>query len=174
MRRLMIPFVLLTLLALPVMAGAQQNGPLASQNRDDAMRRLEMVRLYKLVELLELSQEESASLFPVLQKYDDQFRAVTVKKGQALREMRREVSQEKPDEAKLRKLVTDILAMEREVMKVRDAQYAELGKVLNAERMAKFMLFERRFNAEMIRMVDDVRGRRHGGSKGGAIRKVKQ
>jgi len=174
MRRLLTTLTLLTLLALPVPAAAQQDGPLATQQRADAVRRLEMVRLYKLVELLELSPEDSAKLFPVLQKFDDQFYAVTEKRSLALRDMRREVMLDKPDEAKLKKLVTDILTYEQDTMKIREQQYRELRTTLDSTRLAKFMLFEKRFNAEMIRLVEDVRGKRQGGAKNTNIRKVKQ
>ncbi|MDP8222847.1 MAG: hypothetical protein P9L99_05755 [Candidatus Lernaella stagnicola] len=161
MRRLLIVASLFALLILPALAAAQDENPLGDvHSRAEAMKRLEMVRLYKLVEVLELNSEESARLFPIIQKYDARFRTVIEKVEKTYVELHKELISEKPNEAKLKKHVQTIFAHEREIMDIRDEQYRELNKELGAERSAKFMLFEKKFQREMQRVMDDVRGKR--------------
>ncbi len=160
MRRLLIASLLVAFLALPAWALAAEGDLSHVQSRAEAMKRLEMVRLYKMVEVLELDSDESARLFPMVQKYDKQFRGVVEKIERAYIDLHEETKADQPDKKKLRNLVSTIFDLEREAMKVRDAQYRELRKELNDVRVAKFLLFEKHFQREMNRILDDVRGKR--------------
>jgi Spy/CpxP family protein refolding chaperone len=160
MRRLLLVTLVLAWLMAPLSAIAE-DGPIGHpKSRAEAMKRLEMVRLYKLVEVLELSSEESARLFPVVQKFDEQFRQIVEKTEKAYLELHKTVVAENPDPEKLEQLVNEILQNERAALKVRGAQYTELKKVLSPERCAKYLLFEKSFQREMHRILNDVRGKR--------------
>lgn len=162
MRRVLSVLVFLGLLAIPVsLAWTQdENQKPTNSRRDDAIHRLEMVRLYRLVELLDLNSDESARLFPVIQKYDLQFREIMEQKELAYAKLNELVKQTATADSDTNRTVDEILSLEQKAMKIRDSQYRELRKLLTADQTAKFLLFERRFQGELQRLLNDVRNQR--------------
>ena len=162
MRRLALILVALCLSVIPASAAwAQQDQKQDSPaRRDEAIHRLEMVRLYRLVELLDLNSDESARLFPVIQKYDQQFREIMEQKEQAYVKLNELVKQANPAESETNRTVDEILSLEQKAMKVRESEYRDLRRQLNAEQTAKFLLFEKRFQVELQRLLNDVREQR--------------
>lgn len=159
----LISLMLIVLFAGLVYAQEPPTNPEQPANRDDVIRRIGMLRLFKLTEILELSEEDAAHLFPVIQRYDRQFRTITEKKDRLMRELQTELRSENPGKKKLQKLVDEILALEREAMKLRNEQFKELKKILTAEQYAKYLLFDDQFRHDMNRMLDDIRRKRHRG-----------
>jgi Spy/CpxP family protein refolding chaperone len=133
--------------------------------RAEALQRIEMVRLYRLVEILDLDSDQAARMFPVFQQYDRQFRELIERKEQTYDALRRELGAAQPDARKLTAMSDQIVAFEQEAMRIRDAQYNELKKMLSPAQCAKYLLFEKRFNKEINRILEDVRGKRKGSSK---------
>jgi Spy/CpxP family protein refolding chaperone len=164
MRRFGLILALLCLLVIPASFAwtqdqSQQSQP-ANSRRDDAIHRLEMVRLYRLVELLELNSEESARLFPVIQKYDQQFREIMEQKEQAYAKLNELVKQTSAADSDINRTVDEVLNLEQKAMKIRESEYRELRKQLTADQTAKFLLFEKRFQVELQRLLNDVRNQR--------------
>jgi len=127
------------------------------ESRDQAIQRLEMVRLYRLVELLELDQQAAARLFPIFQKYDQEFRQLGETREKTMADIRQELRKPQPDAELLRRLTDECVALEQQAIEVRAQQYQELRRNLTAEQTAKYLLFEKKFQDEINRLLDDVR-----------------
>lgn len=142
--------------ALPIAAQEAQPGA-KIESRDEAMQRLEMVRLYRLVELLELDQDQAAQLFPIFRKYDQQFRQIGETLELTTIAIRTELQKPQPDATLLRQYTDDYVALEQQAFDVRSEQYKELKTNLTEEQTAKYLLFEKQFQDEMNRLLYDVR-----------------
>jgi len=163
MRRITIALTLMICLAgLAGASYAQDEAPPPEdpQARVEAMKRIEMYRIFKLTEVLELENEDAARIFPIIQRYDSQFRQISEKKEKLLQEMHLELKKETPDQKRLKKLVDDVLGIEREFIKVRAAQFEELKKELNGEQYARFLIFDQHFREEINRMINDIHRKR--------------
>jgi len=158
-RRLIAILVLLSaaLTAAPSWAQDNEQQP---ENRDEALRRIEMLRLFRLTEVLELNEEDAARVFPVIQRYDREYRDILEKREQLMRELQLQLNSGNPDQTTLTRLVDEILNQEREAMRVRTEQFKELKKILTPEQYAKYLLFDARFREDLNRMLDDIRRHR--------------
>jgi Spy/CpxP family protein refolding chaperone len=168
MRRVFLPMLMLFFLAAASLPAAAQQGDdqaadAARQNRAAALERLEMVRVYLLVEKLDLTSEQSSRLIPIVQKYDSQFRDIIERKEQTYLAIDQEIQAPKPDTKKLAELTAMVLSMDRETISLREEQYDELKKQLTPLQYAKFMIFERKYHGEIYRILEDIRARRPGG-----------
>ena len=163
MKRAMTALIALSMILLLAQTGWTQENPENSPppgSRQEALQRITMLRIFKLTEMLELNEEDAARLFPVIQRYDRQFREIMEKKEKLMHRLRQELQQERPDEAKLHKLVDEILVLEREAMRLRTEQFKELKQILTAQQYAKYLIFDQRFREDLNRMLDDIRRQR--------------
>ncbi len=171
----LVALTLILLLTLAVVGWAQETptpadeqDPNSTAGRADAWKRIEMYRLFKLTEALQLDEDAASRLFPILQRYDHQYRTISEKKEELQRTMFLELKKNEPDRTVLTKAVDDTLALERESMRIRTEQFKELKKILTPEQYARFLIFDQRFRDEVGRMINDIHQRRHGaGGRGG-------
>lgn len=131
--------------------------PAQADPRDEAMRRIEMLRIWRLTELLDLNPEDAAKIFPVLSKYDKLFREKGDTKDNLLKQMRLELKKEKINSVKLEKINTDIFNIERDAMNIREQMFEELSQILTPEQLAKYILFEIKFQLEIEEIINKIR-----------------
>jgi len=159
-RRLIAVFVLLAAVLTAAPVWAQETADQPPENRDEALRRIEMLRLFRLTEVLELNEDDAARIFPVIQRYDREYRDIMEKREQLMRELQLQINSGAADPAALGRLVDEILNQEREAMRVRTEQFKELKRILTPEQYAKYLIFDARFREDLSRMLDDIRRHR--------------
>lgn len=111
----------------------------------DSPRRLETLRIWKMTEYMDLSEEQAAAFFPALNEHRDRREDLDSTEGAIQRELMKaieegELDQELVDEkvARLTKLHEQRLRMETRFMR-------SLSEYLTPEQQAKYLVFERRF-----------------------------
>ncbi len=158
--------LLAVVLAAPVRA--QETPEPSPDNRDEALQRIEMLRLFRLTEVLELNEDEAARVFPVIRRYDRSYQDLQEKREQFMHELQLQLASGAPDRAALSRLVDEVLTQEREAMRVRNEEFKELKKILTPEQYAKYLIFDARFREDLNRLLDDIRRhrqqRRHPGA----------
>ena len=162
MRRyaLVLLIALASLAAVPPWLQAQQDTDQAADSREEALKRIEMLRLFRLTEVLELNEDDAARVFPIIQRYDREYRDLLEKRESLMHELQLQLNNASPDRATLSRLVDEILALEREAMRIRNEQFKELKKILTAEQYAKYLVFDAKFREDLNRMLDDIRRQR--------------
>ena len=147
----LILFFLGLLLFAPVRLFAQgpphhPGGPPASTaERKKIRENIETLRMYKLLEALDLTSEQSTEFLPALKEFQDAKRKFHEDRGAFLRELEEALESDEADEKKLEQ---SLAALER----VREEFQTELVKFLTKARAtltlqqrAKLQLFEERF-----------------------------
>lgn len=127
------------------------------QGKHDPREMTEAFRLYKMTEYLELTEEQTAKLFPRMaaarkahEEGMDQARA-------KMKELRELVKKE--DWAKGAKLAEEIHALRGEQMRKHHEAMADLTKLFTDEQRAKFALFEQRFQGHLQRVGERMHAR---------------
>lgn len=129
--------------------------------RDRVWKQMETMRILKLTEVLEPSDEQLAKLIPVVKAYAEAQRTKMGERDAILRELEEQgKSGAKPDAAAVRANIKKILEIENGMMGVRRAHYDQMEKLLDARQMARYMLFEVRFHDEVQGFMSDLK-RRH-------------
>ncbi len=118
---------------------------------------LEAFRLFKLTEELELSEEQTTKIYPLLAEANNDREKGHEAIQEKMKELRELLDEEKVDEKKAAKLAMDIHEMRGEFHEKNHAAQTKLLELLDDGQKAKFMLFEQRFE----RHLRDVKERVH-------------
>ena len=140
----------------------------AAENRDRETRiaeKLEALRNWKLMDVLDLSQEEAQELFMVLRRFDSKRRALLKERRTVRRRLIRAARGQKVN-GDVRALAARYLAIGTELAKLREQELKALEKRLTPQEEAKYLLFMDRFHREIIRMLSRVESRLRTGKEG--------
>ena len=158
----------LTLAAFLLMAAATamaQPGPRRAGERpwrgkQNPREMTEAFRLYKMTEYLELSEEQTAKLFPRLAAARKAQEEGMGKVQEKMKELHQLVKKE--DWAKGAKLAEEIHALRGEQMRKHHEAMGDLMKLLTDEQRAKFALFDQRFQGHLQRVGERMHAQHPG------------
>lgn len=164
-----IPAVAMTLalLASGVTARALGAGEEPSrEERDRAMERVEMMRMWRMTEDLNLTEEEGTALFPALREIEADRRVLNRERGETMRELRSTLRGEHPDLDATRTLLDRLEKNREKSRRLDDREYDRVKSLLDVERLGRYLLFQRDFEREIREVI--LRSGRPGPPRGGA------
>jgi len=171
MKRSTLSLTLATLLlTLAVSAMAQPAAPRARrdaerpwQGKQNPREMTEAFRLYKMTEYLELTEEQTAKLFPRMAATRKAHEEGMDKVRDKMKELRQLVKTEKWSEGA--KLAEEIHALRGEQMRKHHEAMNDLMRLLTDEQRAKFALFDQRFQGHLQRVGERMHSRRAPGMR---------
>ena len=138
------------------MAAAQVEGPPGPRG----FERVERWKKVRMIEALDLSEEQSARLFARLNEVEKKRRELMRRRGELLDRLDVAVN-EHADSLEIEKIFSDVESVDQEMSKGRRDLFRGLGDLLTLEQRARFLLFERRFERELRDAMREVQRRRH-------------
>ncbi len=142
----------------PILGGDEL--PPSFEKREEIRKRIELIRMWKLTEELDLTEETGAKLFPILHKYDEKWVKLKEEGRNIMNELRKALKDEAtPDEeieAAMEKVEENALAASDLLRQ----QHEELKRILSPRQRAKFILFQRRFQREIRKIIAEARERK--------------
>jgi len=125
--------------------------------KQDPKEMVETIRIYKITEELDLTQDQSVKFFPKLKEMRDArevYNAIKMTIGERLNSYL-----ENPDKFKneIKSLVGELEANETKMRESENRIKKEISNILTPEQQAKFLLFSMKFNQEMREMVGKAR-----------------
>ncbi len=145
--------VLATLLAVGVPAASQTPPP-----RDPRTERvIEALLIWRLVDELNLTDQQIARIFPRIKVLKDARLDLGRQKVRLQQELRALLQQSPRDEEKIRAKVSELDQLRTQIEQRRQRALREINSVLTPEQLARFALIEDTFEANTIRMLDEVR-----------------
>ena len=148
-----------------------QEGP--PPDRDEFAKRIELVRMWKLTEALDLDEETASRFFPILNKYESKMKQHYKKKREAEHRISEAVRERTfPEKKEILALINQIFDQDREINELRRKEVEEISHVLTNEQLVKFIHFHSEFKKRIRKMIRDIkggkgRGRFHGPEAGG-------
>ncbi|MFC1549602.1 Spy/CpxP family protein refolding chaperone [Nitrospirota bacterium] len=138
-------------------------GPPSKEQMEKVRKRVEMVRIWKLTEALDLDEKTADRLFPILRKYDKQKVELRSEMFRSRRQIRQMESGRGGEKVDAKKLLEDMEKSKARMTAIEEEQYKEIKKVLTPEQMVKYIAFEERFRREMKQMMRESREGGDGG-----------
>lgn len=130
------------------------------EKREKIRKRIELIRMWRLTEELDLTEETGAKLFPILRTYDEKRIALQKERRNIMDQLRKALEDEAtPDEA----IEATMERLDNNASAVSDSlrqQREELKGVLSPRQQAKFILFQRDFHREIRKIIAEARERR--------------
>lgn len=140
------------LLLVPLPALSQPPAP-----NPRAERIIEALLIWRLVDELDLTEAQIARIFPRIKTLKE-IRLQLGRQALILREELRELLRQRPrDEAAIRAKVAELDALRREIETRRERVLREIRAALTVEQQARFVLIQERFEAETLRLLEEVR-----------------
>jgi Spy/CpxP family protein refolding chaperone len=151
------PVVLVVLAAFTVQA--QPFGPPPGPHN---MERIEQLKKVRLVEMLDLKEEQSVRFFARLNEHENTMRSLGREKSDLLDRIERLVRNE-ADVKEFEAMFPQVFAVDDRMGAERRRFVESLSDLLSPEQRGKFLLFERQFERELREAMKEVRQRRNRG-----------
>ncbi len=121
---------------------------------------IETMKMWKMLEVLDLSQEQSDKFLPVwreMQKAQKDFRE---RREDLLKSLESTLAEGKPDEGKIRDIMVQLEKEKSHFEGVQQKFRQKAQEVLTLEQQAKLVLFEDRFEKRMMEIIRQYRERK--------------
>lgn len=143
-------------LALPASLVAQPPGRPGDQR---PFERIEQLRKVRLIEMLELNEDQSIRYFARMNEHDLARRDLMKEKGDALDRIERLV-RNKAEEKEFEQAFEDVTSIEDRLIADQRKFFAGLSDILTPQQRGKMILFERRFEKELREAMREAQRRR--------------
>jgi len=144
--------------------------PQAIEKRKKIRERIELIRMWKLAEELQLIEETGAKLFPILRKYDEKWIQLQEERRTIMKGLRKALKDEGTSD---KEFEAAMARMEEKAVVAVDLlrqQRQELKGILSPRQQARFVLFQRRFHREIRRIIAEARERKIGARRNDRLR----
>lgn len=146
-----------TAFAQPDGGGQWQSG---KANRARLRERIDCMKRSQITKVLNLDEETSQKLFPLMDKFQEQRRQLRRRQMDLMKELKDELAKEPADSAAIKNTLDAFKRTQLEMAEMRTRQLDELGTVLTQEQVAKFVVSMPQFMRNMRDMMENVRARR--------------
>lgn len=106
---------------------------------------IETLRIWKMTEFLELSEDQAAQFFPAFQAHRKEIRLLDSTEMQIRQTIAKAVEAEKTDQEFVDQQIAEINTVRRQKMTQEGEFLEQLSKYLTPEQQAKFIIFDDRF-----------------------------
>ncbi len=157
-RMVRIPVVAVLLLLAGAVPQVRAQAPPAPPppGRERIERRVEMIKIYKLTEALQLDEEQATRFFPRYRAYETEQRAAREQLNRAFRELEAAVKGGRED-GELIRLMQQTRQAERRMLTRRDEFFEGVSDLLSPRQKAALMVFERRFPQVVKQAIEKIR-----------------
>jgi Spy/CpxP family protein refolding chaperone len=135
-----------------------QTPPAAAQGRAPAVERLEALRYQRLQTVLGLSDEQTRALRRFVTANREALRQSIEREQAAVQALERTLASEPVDEEALARSLDAVEAAHADMERLRREQIDGLSRVLTPEQRARYLLFNRRFDARLRELIEERRG----------------
>ena len=148
------------MLLLPPILFAQPGRPGDAQGGGDRpFDRIESLRKVRLVEILELKEDQSVRFLARMNEHDNSRRALMKDRGEALDRLERLI-RNKADDTEYQRAFAEVASIDDSLMMERRSFFAGLSDILTPTQRAKMLIFERRFERELRDAMREAQRRR--------------
>ncbi len=134
---------------------------MSQERREELRKKVELIWQQKLTERLNLTEEEKAEVFPLLQQYHERQRTLRQENRQLVRALEGMIAAN-ASEKELKKTIRDLEENEQKRLEVREQGFRDLAKILPIEKQARYIVFQAEFRREMHRLMQRARHREGG------------
>jgi len=153
-KRLLVVLLLAVVVVTPVDTALSQPRPSMRhmKGRADRIEKLRAIRIWKMTEYLNLTEEQSARFFPRLRKNEEK-----IEKQILLDEIDRLIKEKdgKLTEQDVRKYIGKLNQINQEIVKLKTSFIIESSDILTPEQQLKCMIFDDRFRNQMMRILSE-------------------
>lgn len=129
---------------------------------EQIQKQIELTRMWRLTKELDLDEKSAARLFPILNRYDKKRMDFEIERFRIMRQLREAINEDRGwnNDRKVDKLIERLESNKSALDRLREEERGELKKALTSKQMARYILFQQRFEHEMKEMIREHRRER--------------
>ena len=140
--------------AQPMMHGPHGGPP------KDVLDKLETLKMWKLTERLDLTDQQAAKLFPLMHRFREQKDSVAQYQKDLVEQLR-DALDSGADTTQILEILDALAAAKQQECDLETKYYQQIRTILDARQQAEYVLFEVEFRRKMMKLIRDFhRGRR--------------
>ena len=151
--------LLCLILLLPAAVMGQPGRPDERPGDQRPFERIEQLRKVRLIEILDLKEEQSVRLFARMKEHESLRRDLMREKGDALDKVERLI-RNKSEDKEFEKAFEEVRVIEDKLIDSQRTFFAGLSDILSEVQRGKMLIFERRFEKELREAMRDAQRRR--------------
>lgn len=117
-------------------------------------QRIGMIRIWKLIETLELTEKQSMGFFPILNAHDIAEERFRSNEKRLMDELSGLLDSDYPDEIEMSAILDSIDIIQIDKFERDRAFFESVSGVLSVEQKARLLIFEQRFAEEMRHLIE--------------------
>jgi Spy/CpxP family protein refolding chaperone len=129
-------------------------------------QKLEALRIWRLTEELNLTEDQSAQFFPKLRKMREVREAHHENRRAVLADLAEALRSDSSDAKRLRQLMDSLAALDDNLRTAEQKSRQELNELLSVEQQARLILFQADFDRQTRRMIQQIQKERGHPRKG--------
>lgn len=139
-------------------------------DKEELLKKIEEIREKKLAQKLELSDKQAEILFPLLQEYEKNERALLKERRESYKRLHHLSELDDSDESKIKQEMVKIKEIETKLLALKEKMLGDTEAVLSTRQVGKLIIFQEKFHHRVREIVKGIRaGRKKGG--GGRFKK---
>lgn len=128
-----------------------------NQSRKRIRENIRTLRLLRMTQALDLTEEQTAKIFPALNRTEKEKRGINLQIGQKIKELRSILAKEKPEEQEIENLIGDLKKL-RNALKIKDEELEKIiEENLTLVQKAKYLVFSVDFYRGLREKMDRAR-----------------
>lgn len=134
--------------------------PPTPEQREELRKRIEMIKMWKLTQTLDLDDKTAAELFPLMNRYDREKAEVqhTIRKN--MQELKENI--ESKNERRLSSIMKNLETYHGQLKEIEEREWSDMKNVLTIEQQAKLVLFRMNFRREIRDIIAKTQKRKAG------------
>jgi hypothetical protein len=125
-------------------------------HEDPRWNRIEEFKKLKMIEELNLSEEESVKFFAKHNLMTNQYKEIEKQKNKCVTKLEKMLSEQASD-SDIKKEVDNFLSIEQKIFKNKSAFISDVEKIIGQKKVASYIIFENNFHKELQKIMRDSR-----------------
>jgi hypothetical protein len=141
---------------------AGESGSSGWEQRDEARRQIEAIRIGRMTERLRLDEKTAVKFIPAIMAIGQQRRTHMAENRQAMMDIRHQLDSQSRDDAELKTAVERFVKSQHEIMKQREREMETIQSQLTVDQQARYIVFQQEFLKEVRTILSGSRSRGDG------------
>ena len=129
----------------------------SKDRRDKHERRISMSKMMRIMEEVDLNEEQVDKFFPLWRGVQREERQLSIERRKLVRELKGELEKEKPDESALRRMIGSIKEKSDQIVSVRTKGMDEAMELMTVPQQARFILAVSQTEKDIREMIFKAR-----------------
>jgi len=157
LKRYLVILVLVLLTSLFTVAYSQLFPPGMEPNKEKAEEKLEMLKIWKLTEVIDLKSEQTTEFFSLYKQFEELRRTHLKERRELVEKLKGDIESGNITQSSIENYNASIIELKKKLIEDESNIINQMSNILTPVQMAKFVVFEETFQEEMLGMIKKMK-----------------